>query len=189
MRIPRRLLQPDERVLATARAHPIRLAGPALVAAVGIGAALAAGFLLTPTTVDDPVDLVCAVIAIIVLLRFVRRFLAWRRQGVILTDRRLMRSSGGLVRRLRGIPLEQIAQVDLVQGPFGRLFGWGRLEVTAGPQRVSMTGLRAAADLWRELCDATGLGAEERSARYRRTLAPGLPFDEQDTGPLPRVIV
>ena len=189
MRIPRRLLQPDERVLATARAHAIRLAGPALVAAIGIGGALAVGYVMTPATVDDPVDLVCAAAAILVLLRFVRRFLRWRREAVILTDRRLLRSSGGLLRRLGGIPLERISQVDLVQGPFGRLFGWGRLDLTAGEQRVSVTGLRDVVDMWRALCDATGMGPEDRSVRRRRQVAPGLPFDQQDTGPLPRVIV
>jgi membrane protein YdbS with pleckstrin-like domain len=189
MRIPRRLLQPDERVLTTARSHPIRLAGPASVAALGMAGAIALGFLVTPATTEDPIDLVGAAVAVLSLLRFIRRFLRWRRQGVVLTDRRLLRASGGLIRRVSGIPLEQISQVDLAQGPIGRLLNTGRLEVNVGSQQIALTGLRDAADLWRDLCDVTGLGPEERAARGARQLAPGLPFDQQDTGPLPRVIV
>ena len=187
MRISRRLLQPGERLVTSTGLHPVRLLVPLVTTIVTIAAATALGYFATPTTTDDPLDLICAAVALFALARFARRFMSWRRQRVVVTDQRLLRLSGGVLRRVGSVALDQVSQVDLVQGLFGRLLGYGRLEIQAATERVVLPTLRDAPELWAVLCETTGLddGVERRSRR----LAPGLPFDQQDTGPLPRILV
>lgn len=189
MRISRRLLTEGERPVLTVRTHPIRLLGPALRALAGIGAALALGYYATPQTGTGPVDLIAAVVALLVLARFVRRFLAWRRRRVVLTNQRLLQLSGGVIRRVASISLEHVSQVELVQGLAGRLLGYGTVKVRAGEEQVSLGSLREARQLWALLAETSPRGDAEDPHRRSRTLAPGLSFDRQDTGPLPRALV
>jgi membrane protein YdbS with pleckstrin-like domain len=190
MRISRRLLAEGERPVLTVRTHPIRLLGPGLRALAGIGAALALGYYATPQTGTDAVDLIAAAVALLVVARFVGRFLTWRRRRVVLTDQRLLRLSGGIIRRVASVSLEQISQVELVQGIAGRLLGYGTVEVHACEEHVSLDSLRGARQLWALLAEPSARGDDaEDPYRRSRTLAPGLPFDRQDTGPLPRALV
>jgi uncharacterized membrane protein YdbT with pleckstrin-like domain len=164
--------------------HPAMLTGPALRVLVGVLVTLAVGYLVTPETGNDPVDLAAAALALLLLAGFVRRFLSWRRRRVALTDRRLLRLSGAVVRRVGSVPLEQISHVELVQGLAGRIMGFGTLEVHAGDEIIVLSGLRRASELWSLLAERPG-----SEGAHHRSLAPGLAFDRQDTGPLPRVVV
>jgi hypothetical protein len=187
MRISRRLLNPGERPVLCARIHPIRLLGPALRTLVGVGAAVALGYYATPATGTDPVDLVSAAIALLVLTRFVRRFLTWRRRRVVVTGERLLQLHGGVFRRVGSIARDQISEVELVQGIAGRMLGYGTVRIHAGERQVSLDSITDARELWALLTEAGPRHGSEDPRR--RTLAPGLPFDQQDTGPLPRVLV
>jgi uncharacterized membrane protein YdbT with pleckstrin-like domain len=190
MRISRRFLNGDERPVFTTGQHPIRLVGPLLGLLVGVGIAIAVGYYVTPKTGSDPVDLGAAAVALYFLARFLRRFLGWRRQRVVLTDERLLRLSGGMIRRVGSVSLDQISQVELVQGLFGRLLGFGTVEVQAGDQRVSYTAVKDPRELWALVSEASSSREPYGGSRRRsRGLAPGMPFDQQDTGPLPRVLV
>jgi uncharacterized membrane protein YdbT with pleckstrin-like domain len=190
MRISRRLLNDAERPVLITRTHPIRLVGPVVRAVTGVAVALAVGYYATPQTGTDPVDLVAAAVALLVLARFVRRFLTWRRRRVVLTDERLLQLSGGVIRRVGSISLDQISRVELVQGIAGRLLGYGTVEVHAGDRRMSLGSLSEARELWALLTGPSAKGSHaEDPYRRSRTPAPGLPFDQQDTGPLPRVPV
>jgi hypothetical protein len=127
----------------------------------------------------------------LVLARFVRRFLGWRRRRVVVTDQRVLSLSGGLIRRVGSISLEQISEVALAQGPGGRLLGYGTLHVRAGDREITLACLRQAREVWSLVTETSGASGRSDGDRLagRRTLAPGLPFDQQDTGPLPRVLV
>ena len=189
MRIPRRYLSPDERLIAATRAHPVRLVGPAVRAIIGVTTALAIGYLATPRTGDHPVDVVAAMVALVVLARFLRHYLAWRRRRVALTDRRILRVSGGIVRRVSGIDLDDVVEVELQQGLVGRALGYATLHLVVGESRVSLEHLREGTELWHLIAEATREEHAERRVHPRRTLAPGVSFDRQETGPLPRVLV
>lgn len=189
MRISRRHLEPDERLLFAARIHPIRLLGPGLRAVAGITAALALGYYATPGTGTDTIDLVGAVIALVVLGRFLWRSLGWRRRGVVLTDRRLLRLSGGILRRVGSISVARISEVELVRGIGGRLLGYGTVEVVVGGDRLAVGPLREARRLWTLLAEGTdeAYGTDEGYGHRERTPSIGVPLDQRDTGPLPRV--
>lgn len=189
MHISRRLLNADERPVLTARIHPIRLLGPGLRALVGIGGALALGYYATPRTATDPVDLVAAAFALVVLARFVRRFLGLRRRRVVVTDQRLLQLSGGIFRRVGSISLDQISHVELVHGIGGRLLGYGTVVVRAGDRELSLASVTGARELWALLAGSGPNRSGSEDHRRGRALAPGVPFDQQDTGPLPRILV
>ena len=180
-------LMDDEAVEIESRRHVAVLVKPAFVALLGIVGALAVGMLVTPRDNRDLVDTIVGVVAGLFVLRFLWRLLQWRAAKTIVTNRRLFHVSGVLTRKVSSMPLARMTDLTYRRPVLGRLFGYGEILVeSAGAEH----GLQKLDHLPRP--DAfyrtiTGLVA---------ALAPlpGEPFevpnwDEEDTGPLPRVIV
>ena len=178
------LLLEGERVLYESRRHPIVLAGPTVVALVAVLVALALGFLITPNTTRDVLDLILGGVAIVFVLRALWRTLQWMVQRVIVTERRVLRISGVVGRRVGSLPVGRITDIETRRSGLGRLLGFGDVVVeTAGAVggHYLLDHLPRLAVMY----DALSHGRK----RAVRTLEPLVPADQQDTGPLPRVVV
>ena len=74
----------------------------------------------------------------LVLVKFVIDGLAWWSSEFAVTDRRVLTKTGLIRRRTRELRLAKVESIELDQGVFGRLLGYGALVVTGtGGTRAS----------------------------------------------------
>jgi hypothetical protein len=175
-------LREDETVLVETRPHWSILVRPLTTAVIGTSLALAAGFLWSPERGDDPVDLAAGVLAGWFVLRFLLGVLRRRGTAVVLTDRRLISRSGLIGRSVTVVPLDKVGGVSLRRPFAGRLLGYGTVvlhplwgEGESLLHRIPRPGRFAA-----RVADVLAGSMTE---------APVYEPPEDDTEPLPRVIV
>ena len=182
-----RLLLENEPVLLHARRHPIVIAGPIALAVVGIVVALVLGTVITPGTTRDLLDLFLGIGAIFLTARALLRVLVWRVQQVIVTDRRLIRISGIVTRKVGVIPFSRVTDLTYRRGALGRLLGYGEISIeSAGATRghYRLDHLPHPAAFHRAFTQHIRVRAP-----FETPLEPVSYEDDVDTGPLPRVIV
>ena len=155
-----RYLTDDEAIVLELRKHPIVLARPALLFLAVAGLALAAGF-LTPDAGNDIVDGVAAALACLMLLRLLWRYLSWRSDVVVVTDRRILRSQGVLTRNIGSVSLAAITDLTCRRPLLGRVLGYGDLVVETagrsdGAQRIDRLGRPEL--VYRELTSLMSVG-------------------------------
>lgn len=119
-----RYLLPDERSVITVRMHPAAVAGP-LVLACG---ALVAVRKLTGRSPRP--DIVWGAY-LLVPLYVLRRLAAWPVTYFTVTDKRIMLTSGLLIRTATAMPLEKVTGLTLQRTVPGRLLGYGTLIITS----------------------------------------------------------
>ena len=123
-------LLPGETELLRVHRHPVvivrRTALPVLVivAILAVGALLP---LLRPVaTLRWFVELVILIAALVYLDV---QYIIWRSESLTVTDQRVLYRRGVFGRFSRSIGLGRVQDVSTAQGPFGRLFGYGTVEV------------------------------------------------------------
>jgi membrane protein YdbS with pleckstrin-like domain len=151
--------------------------------------ATAVGVVTSPRDGGDLVDLLLGVFAAFFILRFVWKLWQWRADRIIVTDRRIFEVSGVLTRNVASMPLAKMTDITYRRSILGRLFGYGELIVeTAGQdqalQRISH--LPRPDDFYRTITWLVTGGLTPKSDPEGLDL---FDDDEEDTGPLPRVIV
>lgn len=124
-------LLPDERQVITFRQHPAKLLPP-LTAAIG-GLLAAVGVSAISDHVMSAHYVVWA-LAAFVILRFVFDVLNWSVQYIVITQRRLILTSGLTGRRVTVIPLVTLRDLAFVRSTGGRLLGYGAFTFEAGGQ-------------------------------------------------------
>ncbi|HVM35461.1 MAG TPA: PH domain-containing protein [Actinomycetota bacterium] len=178
-------LRDDETVVLETRPHWSVLTRRAAMAAAALIAAAVVGFVWSPDRGDDRVDIAAGAVAALFVVRLVVAVVRRRNTSVVLTDRRIVTSTGIGGRTVTSVPLSRVGGVSLRRGAVGRVLGYGTVVLTP---------------LWGE-----GESILERMPRPRRLQraiadllldppdqvpAPVSPLPEdEDTGPLPRVIV
>lgn len=173
-------LQDGERLILETRPHWSAPAGRAAAAVVALAAAAAAGFVWSPDRGNDAVDLAAGAVALLFALRFALALLRHRATWVLVTDRRIVVSAGLRGRAITSVPLARVGGVTFRRGLAGALLGYGTIVLRP---------------LWDE--GESRLERMPRPRRVQRIVAgvltdapePEVAPDEEDTGPLPRVIV
>jgi len=87
----------------------------------------------------DPVLILCLVLVLMALARFVRRYARWATTNIVLTTDRLVLRAGVLSKSGREIPLERINDISFHQGLFDRVIGAGDLTVESAGERGQET--------------------------------------------------
>jgi uncharacterized membrane protein YdbT with pleckstrin-like domain len=131
---PRRLLNDNEAIVLDLRPHWWVLVGVSVVLAATLVLAIVVSSTLHGTA-HDPVLIVCLILVLIALARFVRRYARWATTNIVLTTHRLVLRSGVFAKSGREIPLERINDIAYHQGVFERLIGAGDLAVESAGER------------------------------------------------------
>jgi hypothetical protein len=118
-------LQPDEQILYRAYPSRVPLVPPLLLVAAGLIGFLVARAKFAPDWMQILAGLVAAVGLVLALARYV----ALSANQYILTDRRLLRLSGILGRSSMDAYLDKINNVEHRQTFWGRILGYGDVEI------------------------------------------------------------
>ena len=178
----------SERVVIDARRHSATLVRPLLGALLAVVAALLVGMLVTPGDNRDVVDTIVGVAACYFVLRFLWRVWQWRAARTVVTNRRVFQISGVLTRKVSSMPLARMTDLTYRRPVLGRLLGYGEILVqSAGTEHgiQKLDHLPNPDDFYRTITRlVSALSPMGDEDEYE---VPN--WDEEDTGPLPRVVV
>ncbi|MDQ5840310.1 MAG: PH domain-containing protein, partial [Chloroflexota bacterium] len=88
-------------------------------------------FLVNPpeASLDGPGELVALVLLLVALGRIGWVIWGWRNTEFLVTTRRIIRAEGILNKRMSDSSLEKVNDAHLTQNLFGRIFGFGDLDI------------------------------------------------------------
>lgn len=190
-----RYLAADERIVLEVRRHMSLLLGPFLVTVLAIFVAGAIGWFTSPSEGSDRVDLVLGIIALFFAARFGWKAWQWRADTIVVTDQRIFEVSGVLTRKVASMPLTRVTDMTYQRSLMGRLLGYGDLIVESAGQDQALSRIEHLPrpdDFYRTITSLVTAGIpsllpEEEDREF--WLPDDRYSDEDDTGPLPRVIV
>jgi hypothetical protein len=138
-----RLLADGERVALRGRQHVLatfiegRLAWAIFIAALVIVILVTQLAPNTPTLVRQALSWIGLVLLLIGLAWLTQIYVSWYAQDYVITNRRVMKVEGVLKKRSADSSLEKINDAVLEQSVFGRMLGYGDLDIlTANEQSV-----------------------------------------------------
>jgi uncharacterized membrane protein YdbT with pleckstrin-like domain len=120
---PTKLLNENEDVILDLRPHWSTLAKPVALLVVSVVAAIAL-YVVKPI-----VGAVVGVIALLVLVWFVLRYLRWTTTNFVVTTDRLVYRSGVVAKHGKEIPLERVNDIAFAQTFLDRIIGTGDLSI------------------------------------------------------------
>ena len=182
-----RFLAPSEKVIHLCRRHPVALAKPFLAWLVTLFAAATFGFLVSPRTDGSIADSIAGWIVLIVTGFSGVSAVSWWKASYVITDQRVLLIEGIVSVRVRAIPLEKVTDTTFSRSVWGRLFGYGDLLLDSPgeqPGLSTLTDMPHPEALYRLITSlVVGRVWQRREQSQHRV------FEDDDTGPLPRVII
>jgi uncharacterized membrane protein YdbT with pleckstrin-like domain len=148
-----RYLLPYERHVISVNQHPVVLLGRAVAVLAGLAAA---GLLSNYATNGNGTAILVIWLLWVVLLGWlVLRVIEWKYHYFVITSKRLVLTTGVLLRRVNAIPLDKITDIEFRQSQLGRLLGYGQFEVFSpnqDPRMRTFKFLPYPAQLYLEAC-------------------------------------
>ena len=185
-----RYLASEEHLELEVRRHFAVLVRPLLEAIGVVVVGVVIGYILSPDDGSDLLDTVLGLVAAFFFLRLGWKLWEWYEDRIVVTDQRVVEISGILTRRVASMPLSKVTDMTYRRSLLGRLMGYGELVLESAGQQQALeriSHLPHPDDFYRTL---TSLIAA------RMALLAGYgppreitPTEEDDTGPLPRVVV
>lgn len=183
-----RYLVKGERVVLEIRRHLLVLAAPFFTAVGVVFGSLLLGFVFSPSDGSNLIDDLLGLTAAFFIFRFGWRFWEWRAANIVVTDRRIMEVSGLITRKVASMPLEKLTDLVYKRSLLGRVFGYGGIAVESAGQEQGLTNIDFIPnpdDFYRAVTSlVTGLIPKPDPETVHEAS-----WDDEDTGPLPRVIV
>lgn len=176
----------DERVVCRVRRHPALLFRPFAEALGAMIVASFLGFLLSPAEGSDLIDTLLGIVAIAFMVRFAWKGWQWSVARIVVTDRRIFEVSGLIARRVASMPLTKVTDMTYHRSLVGRLLGYGDLRVESPGQKQAVEQiayLPRPDDFYRTVTSLVMAGPAERPEVAEKV------EEEDNTGPLPRVIL
>ena len=183
-----RYLAEDEQAVLEMRRHPFVLLKPAATALAALVGASAIGALVSWEDGSDFVDTVVGLVAIFFVVRLMIRMLLWWADRIVVTNHRIFEVSGVLARKVASMPLERVTDMTYRRSLGGRLFGYGELVLESAGQAQALERichLRSPDDFYRTVTSL--VMGQSAPSRVLLDETPG-PEDD-DTGPLPRIVL
>jgi membrane protein YdbS with pleckstrin-like domain len=190
-----RYLAADERVILEVRRHMSLLFGPGFLTFLAILAAGAIGWFTSPSEGSDRVDLMLGVIALVIAARFGWKAWQWHSDRIVVTDQRIFEVSGVLTRRVASMPLTRVTDMTYQRSLLGRILGYGDLTVESAGQDQALSRIEHLPrpdDFYRTITSLVTAGIPSllpEDDDHELWLPDDGPWEDDDTGPLPRVIV
>ncbi|TAJ99297.1 MAG: hypothetical protein EPO36_12295 [Chloroflexota bacterium] len=136
---------------------------------------------MDPGGVRDVVGIVVLVVLVVSLLWLAKNYWSWYAQDYIVTNRRVLKVEGIINKRSADSSLEKINDAVLEQNLFGRIFGYGDLDI--------LTAADVAIDRYRMLNKAPGFKKamldQKHSLETEFAHIPGPPLRAPGTGGRP----
>ena len=184
-----RYLAEAEEAILEVRHHPFTLIRPALFAVLAVFGAAAIGSLTSWENGQDLIDTIVGVIAIFFVLRLLWKFLLWWEDRIVVTDQRIFEISGVLTRKVASMPLEKVTDMTYRRTIGGRVFGYGDLVLETAGQKQAMDEIHYLPrpdEFYR--CVTSLASTQAPPGRVLMDeMGPGP--DDDDTGPLPRIVL
>lgn len=187
-----RYLSPAERVIHSCRRHPIVLVRPVLywMLALVLGAGI--GFFLSPRAQDSFADSVAGWVVLGFSAYCLIRVAQWWIARYVITDQRVLLIEGLVNVRVSAIPLAKVTDTTFSRSLAGRLFGYGDLLLDSPgehPGISTLTCLPRPDELYRLIASIVVGRIWERAPDSSVRMSGFRQPEDDDTGPLPRVIL
>jgi hypothetical protein len=183
-----RYLAEDEVIVLEVRRHPAVLLRPFFETLAVVGIASLLGSAASPGRGDDAIDTLLGWIVLAFLVRFLWKGLEWTADHIVLSDQRMFEVSGVLTRRVGSLPLVKLTDLTYTRTLPGRLLRYGHLKVETPGQQQALTLIRFLPHPDRFYQTLNGL-VMARYPKPQPVVEEQRRSDDEDTGPLPRVIV
>jgi hypothetical protein len=183
-------LSVEEHLVLDVRKHPIMLAAPFLQAIGALVGAAVLGTIFSPDRTADWVDTVLGLGAAFFTLRLGWKLAEWRIDRIVVTDQRVVEVSGLLTRSVASMPLMKVTDMTYRRSVGGRMLGYGELVLESAGQNQGLSRIEYLPhpdDFYRTVT-ALVTAHLQGPVTSPEPDDPD-PYDEDDTGPLPRVIV
>jgi uncharacterized membrane protein YdbT with pleckstrin-like domain len=151
------LLGENEKILLETHQHWFVLFGKIFLELVLI-VLIAVGSLIGSATVE-PRAIYGLILVIVPLIGMFSDILVWRNKAYIVTSHRVIQTSGVFSKDVVDSSLEKVNDVKLSQSFFGRLFGYGDIEI--------LTASELGANLFHEIADPVGFKTAMLNAKER----------------------
>lgn len=166
------LLGQDESIQLVAHRHVIFLAGHLLPFAIATMALwVGAGLIESRVDRGSPwLAIGLAGISLIPLAIAVYRFMVWKSEEYVVTNYRIIQVEGIISKRTLDSALEKVNDVLMTQSVFGRLFGYGNIDILTGSERGinDLAGIADPFQFKRTLLNAK-MQLDDRGDGWRRT--------------------
>ncbi|MGH2747094.1 MAG: PH domain-containing protein [Actinomycetota bacterium] len=182
----RHYLAAGERLVLETRRHIVILVRPLAAAVVGVIGASIIGYVVTPDSGGSLIDAVLGIAALALVARVGWRLALWWMDRIEVTDQRLVEISGVLTRNVASMPLEKVTDMVYRRTIGGRILGYGDLVFESAGQDQGLNRIDRVPDPDHFYRTVTGLVT---GAAPERKVPEDFDPDDEDTGPLPRVIV
>jgi membrane protein YdbS with pleckstrin-like domain len=184
-----RYLAADETNVLEVRRHIVILVRPLVAALIAIVVAGMIGWATSPSSGSETVDLVAGLIALAFAARLGWRTWQWHVDRIVVTDQRIFEVSGILTRKVASMPLTRVTDMTYRRSLLGRLHGYGDIIVESAGQDQALSHIECLPhpdDFYRTITSLVTAGIPSLLPEGETEIH--LP-DDEDTGPLPRVIV
>lgn len=167
---------------------------PFLAALVAIVLAGSIGWITSPSKGSDTVDLVLGLVALFFAARCGWRAWQWHADRIVVTDQRIFEVSGVLTRKVASMPLTRVTDMTYKRTLLGRILGYGDLIVESAGQDQALSRIERLPhpdDFYRTLTSlvTAGIPSLLPEGGDQIWLHDDRSSEDDDTGPLPRVIV
>ncbi len=141
-----RLVSSNERVHLVTREHGVVLLRPfarslAAVLLFGGGAYETAAS-PAPTPLRWAAAVLAAIVVTFSMIGLLKRVLRWNARRLVITDRRVLLTSGTLSRRISSVPVDALNDLQIHLSGSGRLLRYGSVIVSAGGRQGPLLGVR-----------------------------------------------
>jgi uncharacterized membrane protein YdbT with pleckstrin-like domain len=198
-----RYLASGETAMLQVRRHVVVLAKPLAQALAVIVMTSAVGAYLTPAQGAHPIDTGLGLVAIAFVARLLWKVGEWWVDRVVVTDQRMLEVSGILTRRIASMPLAKLTDLTYSRTVPGRVLGYGDLVVETAGQDQALTHIDYLPNpdaFYRALTSLVMARFAQAAPEDEQRMTPVPDIDEEtgawqydpdeeDTGPLPPVIV
>jgi hypothetical protein len=158
-----RLVSPSEQIHLVSREHGVVLLRPFMRSSLAVLLFGGGAYELTgapiPSLLRWAAAMVAGVVVSISLLGLLRRVSRWNARRLVVTDRRVMLTSGMLSRRTTSVPLHALHDLQIHVTGAGRMLHYGCVIANANGRRGPLLGLRRLPDP--DLVFALLLGLED----------------------------
>jgi uncharacterized membrane protein YdbT with pleckstrin-like domain len=186
MTVSNRYLGDDENVVLETRKSWVLLLWPSLQAVLLLLVGVLIALLPLSDTIDKIGNYLILALVLVAMVRLALAVLGWAMDRIAVTDHRIFEVSGVINRKVSSMPLDKLNDLTYNRSLLGRMFGFGDFFVESAGERQGLDRLEMIPSpdhFYRTVTSVVAHGAP------KRTDDEPIDPDDEDTGPIPRVVV